>query len=143
VVDKNIIVMTGTWAAASARAIGQSGRSLTELRLRVTRPGKKGEGETAEVVPCIIWDGTLGAVLLDLAPGTPLTVIGRISAREWQAPGGQTKTFVEVVGESVTVDAAAMGAPSETAPVARPVVAPAVQSRPAGARPASSDSVPF
>jgi single-stranded DNA-binding protein len=112
----------------------------------VSRPGKRGEGETAEVVPIIVWDGTLGAALLDLPPGTPLTVIGRISAREWTAPGGQTKTFLEVVGESVTVGVETLGAggaSSPAAPTARPHAAPAVPSRPASARATSRDDAPF
>ena len=90
--------------------------------MAVARPGKKGEGETAEVVPIIVWDGPLGAALLDLMPGTPLTVVGRISARKWTAPGGQSKTFVEVVGEGVTVGVETLGAGGEsreTAPNAR------------------------
>ena len=154
--DKNITILTGTWAAASSRAIGPQGRSLVELRLRVTRPGKKGEGETAEVVPVIVWDATLGAALCDLADGTPLTVVGRISAREWQAPGGQVKTFVEVVAESVTVDAATVpslvtrvggGGESREGPSSgsRPGAEPAAPapSRPSSGRPSARSEVPF
>ena len=136
-----------SWSLTIARAIGQQGRSLVELRLAVTRPGRKGEGETSEVVPITIWDGALGAALLDLAPGTPLTVVGRISAREWSAPGGQAKTFVEVVGERVTIGVETVGGvnePREAAPASQPSAEPAAApSRPAGARPASRSEVPF
>ena len=141
--DTNTVLVTGTWVAASTRAIGQSGRTLVELKLRVTRPGKKGEGETAETVPIIVWDGRLGDALLDLAPGTPLTVVGRISARDWTAPGGQTKTFLEVVGERVTIGVETLGVGGEPREATVQAAAP---SRPASVRTASAPAdrdVPF
>ena len=65
-------------------------------------------------MPITVWDGPLGAALLEVASGTGLTVIGRVSAREWQAPGGQTKTFLEVVGESVTIGVETIGPGGES-----------------------------
>jgi single-stranded DNA-binding protein len=89
----------------------------------------------------------LGATLLEMAEGTPLVVLGRISAREWQAPGGQTKTFVEVVAESVLVDAtmAGSGESVEPAPVRPPVAKPSpAPARPSSPRAASrEEKVPF
>jgi hypothetical protein len=109
----------------------------------VARPGKKGEGETHETVPIIVWDGPLGTALLALPEGAALTVLGRISAREWTAPGGAVKTFVEIIGENVTADVAARGEPRAPAPAPRlapePVAAPARPGGPTRREP----SVPF
>ena len=94
-----------------------------------------------------MWTPELGTALLELASGTPVTVVGRISAREWQSPGRQTKTFVEVVAESVTIEVETLGGGGESREVpssgSRPVAEPAAPPRPTSARPASRDSVPF
>jgi single-stranded DNA-binding protein len=103
------VVLSGVLAAASLRTIGH-GRTLVDLRLAVTRPARKGEGTTREVIPITLWAGDVGAAVLGLAAGTPLVVLGRVSAREWTSPSGAVKTFLEVVGERVTVDVEALGA---------------------------------
>jgi single-stranded DNA-binding protein len=146
--DKNSVVLIGSLAGVAQRPIGQQGRTLVELRLAVSRPGRKGEGEVAEVVPVIIWDGRLGDALLDLAPGTPLTVVGRVSARSWTpAGGGAERIFTEVVAEQVLVDAtrAAPGEPAAaTAPTSTARPEPRAATRP-GIRPSErrDDDVPF
>jgi single-stranded DNA-binding protein len=141
-VDLNVVVLTGRLVSAAERAVGQTGRTLTELRLGLARAGRKGEAEQPTVVPITIWDYALGVAVRELAEGTPVTVVGRISAREWTSPSGQARTFVEVVGETVTVDVAA-GGPETPAPSAN-AEAPAPARRPRSAAPrASADDVPF
>jgi single-stranded DNA-binding protein len=147
--DRNSLILSGALVAASERSVGSSGRTLTEMKLAVTRPGRKGEGEAREVVPITIWAPEVGAAMRDLPAGTPLTVLGQISAREWTAPSGQTKTFLEVVGEAVLVDAtmATLGEPAAVAPahppVAEPVAAPARPGGPTRREPRDADKVPF
>jgi single-stranded DNA-binding protein len=116
--DKNVLILTGALVSATERAIGTAGRMLTEIKVAVARPGRKGEGEIREVVPIVIWAPEVGAAVRALPEGMLLTVLGRVSAREWTAPSGQAKTFLEVVGEHVLVDAtmAALDEPADAAP---------------------------
>jgi len=138
--DTNVVILTGTVSSAVERAVGQTGRLLTELRLSLTRPGRKGEEH--QTIPVTIWDHLLGIAVRELPEGTPVTVVGRISARDWTSPRGQARTFVEVVSETVTVDVAA-GPPGTHAPSANAEApAPARRPRPAASRD-SADDVPF
>jgi hypothetical protein len=41
-VDTNVVVLTGRLVSAAERMVGQSGRTLTELRLACPRPGRMG-----------------------------------------------------------------------------------------------------
>jgi single-stranded DNA-binding protein len=100
--DTNLVVLTGHLVSATERIVGHQGRSLTELRLAVARPSRKGEGEAPTSLPITIWAPDLGTAVRDLPEGTPLTVIGRLSGREWSSPTGQTRKFVEIVAEHVT-----------------------------------------
>jgi hypothetical protein len=127
--DTNVVVLTGRFVSAAERTVGQSGRTLRELRLTVTRPGRKGEAEQTTIIPVTLWDGVLGIAVRELAEGTPLTVVGRVSARE-----GNTRLFLELIGESVTVDVAA-------GPAAPPPPVPRSTAR-ATPRPTAND-VPF
>jgi single-stranded DNA-binding protein len=134
---RNQVVLIGDVVSVAERAVGQSGRTLVEARVAVMRPGRKGEGEARDVIPVVVWDGATGAALTALAPGTALVILGRVSAREWTAPTGQTRTFVEIVAEHVTVDvAAAPGAVRAAAPAGRPIAR-------AAPRASADDSVPF
>jgi single-stranded DNA-binding protein len=101
-VDLNVVVVTGRLVSAVERAVGQSGRVLTELRLGIARPSRKGEAEQPTVVPITIWAGDVGAAVRDLPEGTRLTVVGRVSAREWN-----TRLYVEVIADAVTMAVAA------------------------------------
>jgi hypothetical protein len=127
--DTNLVVLTGRLVSAADRTVGQSGRTLTELRLAVTRPGRKSEGEQQMIVPITLWDAVVGIAVRELPAGTPLTVVGRVSARE-----GNTRLFLELLGESVTVDVAA-------GPDAPPPPVPRSTAR-ATPRPTATD-VPF
>ena len=135
--DRNVVLLTRLLVKVQTRQIGAAGRSLVELRLRVAKPPRRGETAAHETVPITVWDEELGAALVELAPDTPLVVVGRVSARDWTAPSGQVKTFVEIVAERVTVDAELV---PEAAPAAdQPVAAPAPRGR---GRP-DDDEVPF
>jgi single-stranded DNA-binding protein len=136
--DTNLVLLTGRLVSAAERTVGQSGRTLVELRLGVARPGRKGEAEQQAVLPITIWTGDVGAAVLGLREGTPVTVLGRLTAREWN-----NRLYLELVGESVTVDVAAM--PGEAAPPAG-AEAPAPARRPvsrATSREPGDETVPF
>jgi single-stranded DNA-binding protein len=106
--DTNLVVLTGRLVSAAERAVGQSGRTLTELRLGLARPGRKGDADQETVVPVTIWATDVGAAVRALPDGTPLTVVGQLRGREWQ-----DRVFLDLVAETVTVDVAA--APDATA----------------------------
>jgi hypothetical protein len=127
--DTNVVLVSGRVLSAAERTVGHAGRTLVELRLGVTRPGRKGEAEQQTVLPITIWAGDVGAAVLGLAPGTPLTVLGRLGAREWN-----TRLYLELLGETVTVDVAA--GPGETA-------APTSRSVPRAAPRETATDVPF
>jgi single-stranded DNA-binding protein len=138
-VDTNLVVLTGTVVSAAERAVGHQGRTLTELRLAVARPGRKGEAE-APPISVTIWDYALGTAVRELADGTPLTVVGRLQGRVWNE-----RLYLEVIGERVTVDVAA-GPGEPAAPAERPVPqAPPREPADADARPdpPGRDRVPF
>ena len=149
--DRNVVTLSGRLESATSRTIGAAGRSLVEVRLRVSKPARRGEVDAHEVVPVVVWDTTVGAALLELEAGTGLVILGRISAREWQSPSGQAKTFLEVVAESVTVDAAmvATGEPIEATASVRVepppprATAPPVTRPGGGGRGRSESEVPF
>jgi single-stranded DNA-binding protein len=139
----NTVVLTGTVVAATERTVGQSGRTLTELRLAITRSGRPGEGDAQTVIPVTIWATDVGAAVREVPEGTPLTVVGRLQAREWN-----TRLYLELIGEHVTVavtgsSGAAPGAPQAAAPSASPAVAPAAPPRPGGPRPTDRSNVPW
>jgi single-stranded DNA-binding protein len=118
-VDRNLTILTGTLVSAASRTIGQQGKSLVELKLAVSRPGRKGEGEQTDTIPVTIWSGDLGAAVLGLGEGTPCTVVARVSSREWNG-----KLYLELIGEHVTIGAtmAASGEPVEAVPAEAPAV---------------------
>jgi single-stranded DNA-binding protein len=120
--DTNLVVLTGTKVSAAERTVGPSGRTLTELRLAVTRPGRKGEAEPPMVVPVTIWADVVGIAVRELAEGTPLTVVGRLQAREWKE-----RLYLELVADAVTVDVTAgpdAPPPSPSRPIGRPTPRP-------------------
>jgi hypothetical protein len=127
--DRNGVVLTGRLVSAESRTIRTSGRSLVELKVRVSRPPRRGETDGYETVPVTVWDATLGAALLELAPGTALLILGTLRAREYN-----TRLYLELVADHISVDLAkADGAP------------PAPAARPSGSRAAArrDDEVPF
>jgi hypothetical protein len=115
--DKNSVVLSGMLASVSQRPVGAQGRTLYEVRLDVTKPATRGREAEMMTVPVIVWAAELGLALEALAAGTPLTIVGRVSARSWTPAGGGTeRVFVEIVAESMMVDVAAIGTPSEATP---------------------------
>ena len=118
--DKNMVIVTGTLASATERTVGQQGRTLTELRLAVARPGRKGEGEQTDTVPVTIWNDDVGTAVLILPAGTPLTIIGKLTSREWN-----NRLYLELLADHVAVDVVTPGEGREATPTARPSAAPA------------------
>jgi single-stranded DNA-binding protein len=115
--DRNMVFLSGTLAGVSQRSIGAQGRTLYEARLELSKPAGRGREAEAMVVPVICWQPEVGLAVETLEPGTPVVVLGRVSARSWTpAGGGAEKIFTEIVAESITVDVSAVCAPSEAAP---------------------------
>jgi hypothetical protein len=113
--DTNLVLLTGTVVSVIERTVGPQGRTLTELRLALARPGRKGEAETPTVLPITIWAPDVGAAVLGLPDGMPVTVVGRLHALEWN-----TKLYLDVIAETVSV-AVAAGSGEPVAPAPRPV----------------------
>ena len=82
-VDTNVVVLTGGPGLGRPGGPWATRGTLTELRLACTCPGRKGEGETQTVLPVTIWAGDVGATGREMPEGTPRTVVGRLSAREY------------------------------------------------------------
>jgi single-stranded DNA-binding protein len=131
-VDTNVVVLTGRLVSATERTVGQQGRTLVELRLAIARPGRKGEGEAQTILPLTIWDGPMGLAVRDLPEGTPLTVVGRVTAREWNA-----RLYLELLAETVAVDVTAVPGPAAREFSVEPPAAPSSPSR------SRSRDVPF
>jgi single-stranded DNA-binding protein len=131
-VDLNVVLLSGVLAAATERTVGQQGRTLVEPRLAVARPGRTGEGAAQTVLPITIWAGDVGAAVCAVPEGTPLTVVGRLQAREWN-----NRLYLELIAESVTVD---VSVAPETAARELGPEPPAAPSSPSGSRPRD---VPF
>ena len=85
--DRNTVVLSGTLAGVSQRSVGTAGRSLHELKVTITKPAARGREAGVMVVPVIVWAPELGLALEGLDVGTPITVIGRISARSCDVGG--------------------------------------------------------
>jgi hypothetical protein len=114
--DLNVVLLQGALVAATERRVGAQGRTLVELRLAILRPGRTGEGR--DQIPVTIWAGDVGAVVRALPLGTPLTVVGRLTAREWNS-----RWYLECLAEHVTVDVATWE-PGVEPPPARRVPTP-------------------
>jgi single-stranded DNA-binding protein len=128
--DTNLVVLTGRLVSAAERAVGQSGRPLTELRLAVARLGRTGEREPPTVIPVTVWAGDVGAAVCGRPEGTPVRIVARLQSREWNQ-----RVYVEVVAETVSVDVTApLG--TDAAPARRPVAR-------AAPRAAADDDAPF
>ena len=135
--DTNVVVVTGRLISAAERTVGQQGRTLVELRLAVARAGRKGEGDQQAVLPVTIWAGDVGAAVRAVPEGTPLTLVGRLQAREWN-----NRLYLELVAESVSMDVTS--SPGEAAPPARAEPpAPARRPVPRATPRAPADEVPF
>jgi hypothetical protein len=48
--DRNLTLLIGTVAGVTTRAVGQQGRTLTELRVNVARPARKGDAESVDLI---------------------------------------------------------------------------------------------
>ena len=116
------VIVTGTLAAATERTVGQSGPDAHRAPAG-RRPDRdaKGSGEQADTIPVTIWNDDRRDRRPDGLPaGTPLTVIGKLTSREWN-----NRLYLELVADHVAVDVAAQGEVREAAPTAQPSAAPA------------------
>jgi hypothetical protein len=63
--DKNMVLLTGVLAGVSQRSVGTAGRSLTEVRVTVTKPAARGREAETMAVPVIVWQPELGLARRD------------------------------------------------------------------------------
>src|SRR5262245_39631609 len=92
--DRNVTLLTGTRAGVSSRMVGQQGRTLTELRLNVAKPGKRGEPEVFDLIVASLWNAELGAT-----PSGPAHLGGpvlRVPRAPLAVPGGPAWRLLNV-----------------------------------------------
>jgi hypothetical protein len=133
--DRNVVLLSGTVAAVGTRAVGQQGRTLTELRINVARPVRKDDAEQCDLIAATIWSPELGAAVQALAVDTAVTLAGRLTSREWNG-----RHYLELVGDSVRVDVLMLPA-GEPVAAARP--AARLEAPPAPASRGRESEVPF
>ena len=88
-------------------------------------------------MPVTIWNDDVGTAVLTLPVGTALTVVGKLTSREWN-----TRLYLELLADHVAAAVVTPGEGREPMPTARPSTAPA---RPSGERSTAREKsdVPF
>lgn len=89
----NVTVVQGHLSSAPAERTLPSGDRMVSLEVSVVRPDQR-----KETVP-VAWPDA-PAQVTELAPGTPVVVLGRVRRRFFRA-GGFTQSRTEVVAETV------------------------------------------
>lgn len=77
----------------------QSGKSVTNFCLAVSRRVKSGEQAQADYIDCVAWDKTAETICKYCKKGSPLGVTGRLQTRTYDKDGNKIKVTELVVLE--------------------------------------------
>ena len=89
----NVVVVRGRLSRPAEQRLLESGSTLVGLEVSVRR-----EGEKAETVPVVCFDGPASVATLDV--DDEVVVVGRVRRRFFRA-GGSTQSRTEVVADAV------------------------------------------
>lgn len=94
----NKVVMIGRLTKDPETRYTQSGKAVGSFTLAVDRRGKKTDGQqTADFIPCVVWDKLAEIVANNLTKGSKIGVEGRLQVRTYDAQDGSKRYVTEVV----------------------------------------------
>jgi single-strand DNA-binding protein len=99
----NSVVLVGRIATDPEMRYTQSGTAVTNFRIAVNRPPRRGDDQgaaqqqEADFLDVVTWRGQAEFVGTYLRKGALVSVEGRLQVREWEGQDGQRRRNVEVV----------------------------------------------
>lgn len=94
----NKVVMIGRLTKDPETRYTQSGKAVGSFTLAVDRRGKKTDGQqTADFIPCVVWDKLAKIVANNLTKGSKIGIDGRLQVRTYDAQDGSKRYMTEVV----------------------------------------------
>ena len=94
----NKVVMIGRLTKDPETRYTQSGKAVGSFTLAVDRRGKKTDGQqTADFIPCAVWDKLAKIVANNLTKGSKIGIDGRLQVRTYDAQDGSKRYMTEVV----------------------------------------------
>ena len=115
----NKVVMIGRLTKDPETRYTQSGKAVGSFTLAVDRRGKKTYGQqTADFIPCVVWDKLAEIVANNLTKGSKIGIDGRLQVRSYDAQDGSKRYVTEVVVNELDFcdSKAAANKPTNTVP---------------------------
>lgn len=94
----NIVILTGRMTKDAETKTLSTGSTITSFTLAVDRGGKSKE---TDFIECKAWGKTGDFVSQYFSKGKPITVVGKIQTRTYEAQDGSKRKVVDVLVDSV------------------------------------------
>lgn len=94
----NIVIIQGRMTKDAETKTLSSGSTITAFTVAVDRGGKSKE---TDFIDCKAWGKTGEFVSSYFTKGKPISVMGKIQTRTWEAQDGTKRKAVEVLADSV------------------------------------------
>lgn len=107
----NIVILTGRMTKDAETKTLSTGSTITSFTLAVDRGGKSKE---TDFIDCKAWGKTGDFVSQYFSKGKPITVVGKIQTRTYEAQDGSKRKVVDVLVDSVEFVIGSGSAPKQT-----------------------------
>ena len=107
----NIVILTGRMTKDAETKTLSTGSTITSFTLAVDRGGKSKE---TDFIDCKAWGKTGDFVSQYFSKGKPITVVGKIQTRTYEAQDGSKRKVVDVLVASVEFVIGSGSAPKQT-----------------------------
>ena len=107
----NIVILTGRMTKDAETKTLSTGSTITSFTLAVDRGGKSKE---TDFIECKAWGKTGDFVSQYFSKGKPITVLGKIQTRTYEAQDGSKRKVVDVLVDSVEFVIGSGSAPKQT-----------------------------
>ena len=107
----NIVILTGRMTKDAETKTLSTGSTITSFTLAVERGGKSKE---TDFIDCKAWGKTGDFVSQYFSKGKPITVVGKIQTRTYEAQDGSKRKVVDVLVDSVEFVIGSGSAPKQT-----------------------------
>ena len=107
----NIVILTGRMTKDAETKTLSTDSTITSFTLAVDRGGKSKE---TDFIDCKAWGKTGDFVSQYFSKGKPITVVGKIQTRTYEAQDGSKRKVVDVLVDSVEFVIGSGSAPKQT-----------------------------
>lgn len=107
----NIVILTGRMTKDAETKTLSTGSTITSFTLAVDRGGKSKE---TDFIDCKAWGKTGDFVSQYFSKGKPITVVGKIQTRTYEAQDGSKRKVVDVLVDSVEFVIGSGSTPKQT-----------------------------